>query len=260
MNHAIHNQSTMLRDKLGIDTPRTDQLNPRTSIIFLIVDLILLVLNFYFHYLIRRMISRKDTKKVTLITQTLLKCYSVIVPSSFLIVFIYLNIILRYTYPPSEAIGEWFCFVYEYFAHTTGLYLGSFTLFTAGMKYWFIVDNAKAKSFGEEKAKSIFSMLHLGVPFTMAAFNSLSNGKRDQIYVVNICWGDNSSGIPDPADDIICSNRQYEIANYLGESAEPYVEPILRITCGSITVLYIMICSNVGELILYGLMFKYLNR
>ena len=103
-------------------------------------------------------------------------------------------------------------------------------------------------------------MLHLAIPLTMAAFNSLSNGNRDQIYVVNICWGNNSTGIPDPADDIVCSNRQYEVVYYLGENVGQYVEPMLRIICGSITVLYIMICSNLGELILYGLMFRYLNR
>jgi hypothetical protein len=167
---------------------------------------------------------------------------------------------LRYTYPPSEAIGEWFCFVYEYFANVTGLYLGAFTFFTAGMKYWFIVDFTKAKSFGEKKAKAIFLMLHLGIPIIMAALNSLSNGNKDQIYDVNICSGNIHSDTSNQTSDILCSDRRYEIAHYLGENAGYYVEPMLRIVCLGNTVLYVSFCSNVVEFILYALMFRYLNR
>ena len=102
-----------------------------TSIIFFTIDMIILCAHCYFHRLIRRMIQRKDSKKANVsIIQSLLSCYSVIVPFTFSIVFMYLNIVLEYINPPSEMIGEWFCFAYEYFAHSTGLYLGTFSIFT----------------------------------------------------------------------------------------------------------------------------------
>ena len=128
------------------------------------------------------MVFRKDRKNSQVIIQNLLACYSILVPITFFIVFLYLNIVLEYTHPPSETFGEWFCFAYEYFAHATGIYLGAFSLFTAMMKYWFIVDNARSKSFGEEKGRTIFLILHLTIPLMIAALNSISNGQKDHIY------------------------------------------------------------------------------
>jgi hypothetical protein len=217
------------------------------------------------------MVRRKDTKKQHVIIKNLLWCYSVIVPLTFLIVFIYINILLNHTYQPSEFIGEWFCFVYEYFAHWSGCYLGAFSLFTAGMRYWFIVENAKAKSFGEKKARAIIMATHLALPIVMAALNSVSNGNRDHIYVVNLCWAQPShqpvnvsNSTADVVDDdsvsFLCFNRRYEIAEYLGENASYYLEPMLRIICGSISVFYILFCSNMGEFLLYARIFSYLNK
>ena len=246
-------------------------LSVRASRVFLVLDAILLVFNFYFHYLIKRMVLRKDSKKGHVIIKNLLSCYSVIVPLTFFVMFIYINILLNYTYPPSEFVGEWFCFLYEYFAHSSGLYLGAFSLFTAGMRYWFIVENAKAKSFGEEKATTVFLTSHMALPIIMAALNSLSNGDRDHIYVVNLCWAqppeplvnvNNSTEdvVGDDTVSFLCFNRRYEIAEYLGENASYYLEPMLRIICGSISVFYMLFCSNMGELLLYARMFRYLNK
>ena len=241
-----------------------------TSLVFLTIDFLILCSHCYFHRLIKRMISRKDSKKNNAcIIQTMLSCYSLIVPFTFLTVFIYLNMILQYLYPPSEIFGEWFCFVYEYFAHTTGLYLGTFSLFTAAMKYWFIVHNAKAREYGEEKAKKLFMLLHLALPILMAAVNSVSNGNKDQIYVVNICWKEppqefqgniTSSEITGIHERFLCLDRNYDITAYIGENASNYIVPILRVGCGSISFFYILFCSNMGELIIYGLIFKYLNK
>ena len=138
-------------------------LSSTISFIFLTIDLFNIFCHFYFHNLIRRMILRKDCNKTNVsIIQNLLSCYSMIVPLTFSVVFVYLNVVLQYIYPPSEIFGEWLCFVYEYFAHSTGLYLGTFSLFTAGMKYWFIVFNAKARLYGEEKVKKWFFDITFG--------------------------------------------------------------------------------------------------
>ena len=240
-----------------------------TSMIFLITDLVILCFHCYFHHLIRRMILRKDSKKANVsIIQTLLSCYSLIVPFTFTIVFTYLNLILPFASSASEVFGGWFCFAYEYFAHSTGLYLGTFSLFTAGMKYWFIVHNAKARVYGEEKAKRQFWILHLFLPFFMAAMNSVSNGNKDQIYVVNICWKDPPNQVylnatieeASLTDRFLCRDRSYDLQAYIGENASNYVEPLFRSICGSISVFYILFCSNMGEFIIYWMIFKYLNR
>ena len=255
--------------KTGIENDG-HHLDTKISIILFATDLSFLIPNFYFHYLIYRMVFRKDRKNSQVIIQNLLACYSILVPiTTFFNVFLYLNIVLQYAHPPSEAFGEWFCFAYEYFAHATGIYLGAFSLFTAMMKYWFIVDNARSKSFGEEKGRNIFLILHLTIPLMIAALNSISNGQKDHIYVVNICWGHpisknevrNSNTTQDNESmDMLCSNQQYQTRYYLGETTSYYLDPLLRLICGSINMFYFLFCSNMCELILYALVYRYLNR
>ena len=237
--------------------------------VFIGTDAVSLILNIYFHYLIYRMTLRKDLKNSKGTTSKLLMCYSIFTPITFLVVFVYLDIIMQYAYPPSVSFGEWFCFAYEFFAHAASKYIASFSMFTALMKYWFIVENAKAKCFGEEKVKTIFLIVHLITPIVIAALNSISNGEKDLFYLVNICWSQpilstqstNSSVLDEyGAMDILCSNRHYQTTYYLGETASHYLDPLFRIICGSLGIFQALLCSNLCELILYAFLYKYLNR
>ena len=237
--------------------------------VFIGMDAVSLILNIYFHYLIYRMTLRKDLKNVQGTTSKLLVCYSILIPITFLLAFTYLNIIIRYTYPPSEFFGEWFCFVYEFFVHASCTYIATFSMFTVMMKYWFIVENAKAKSFGEEKGKTAFLILHLIIPIVIAALNSISNGEKDLHYLVNICWSqpiaNSKTNISSPLDeyggmDILCYNRNYQTSYHLGETASYYLDPLFRMICGSLCIFQALFCSNLFELILYAFLYKYLNR
>ena len=231
--------------------------------------MISLILNIYFHYLIYRMTLRKDLKNSQGTTSKLLVCYSIFIPITFLLAFMYLDIIIPYTYPPSEFLGEWFCFVYEFFVNASCTYIATFSMFTVMMKYWFIVENAKAKHFGEEKGKTAFLVIHLIVPIVIAVLNSISNGEKDLHYLVNICWSQpiansettNSSVLHEYAGmDILCYNRHYQTKYYLGETASYYLDPLLRMICGSICIFQALFCLNLFELILYAQLYKYLNR
>ena len=237
--------------------------------LFIVTDVISLILNIYFHYLIYRMTLRKDLKNLQGTTSKLLVCYSILIPITFLLAFTYLNIIVQYTYPPSEFFGEWFCFVYEFFVHASCTYIATFSMFTVMMKYWFIVENAKAKSFGEEKGKTAFLILHLIIPIVIAALNSISNGEKDLHYLVNICWSQpivnseptNSSVLEEHGGmDILCYNRNYQTSYHLGQTASYYLDPLFRMICGSLCIFQALFCSNLCELILYAFLYKYLNR
>ena len=237
--------------------------------IFIGTDMISLLLNIYFHYLIYRMTLRKDLKNSQGTTSKLLVCYSIFIPITFLLAFMYLDIIIPYTYPPSEFLGEWFCFVYEFFVNASCTYIATFSMFTVLMKYWFIVENAKAKSFGEEKGKTAFLTLHLIIPIVIAALNSTCNGEKDFHYLVNICWSqpiaNSKTNISSALDeyggmDILCYDRNYQTSYYLGETASFYLDPLFRMICGSLGIFQALFCLNLFELILYALLYKYLNR
>ena len=205
------------------------------------------------------MIHREKDKKSHVFMKNLLECYAVIVPVTFVIVFAHVNIFLKYTFPPSEVLGDWYCFAYELFSHAAGMYLGVFSLFTAGMKYLFIVKHAQVKRFGEEKASTIFLTSYLVIPIIISVLNAASNGNVDLLFWVNNCWG-HQPKTESEEYDMFCYHRQYQTAKYFGENASYYLDPILRTTCGSLGIFYVIFFSNMTELILYFMLFKYLNR
>ena len=178
----------------------------------------------------------------------------------------YVHIILRYTSTPSHVFGDGFCYAYEIFAHSGGMYVGAFSLFTAIVKYWFIVYNAESKRVGEKKIKIIFTVAYCVIPIIMALMNSLSNGKNDQNMWVNRCWrkmpeqGDPDNTTSEGSNDFFCFNKEYDIADYVGTDASNFLIPILRGTCGSVKILYAVFFSNIAELIIYFLIFRSLNR
>ena len=117
--------------------------------------------------------------------------------------------------------------------------------------------------------RTVFLIIHLITPITIAALNSISNGERDLHYLVNICWSQsmsmheigNSSVLDDPGGmDMFCTNRHYQTTYYLGAAASHYMDPFLRMICGSISIFQAIFCSNLCELFVYALLYKYLNR
>ena len=247
-----------------------NQMSPTLSLAFLIMDMIILMPICYFHYLIKCMVRREKEKKGHVIIKNILACYSIIVPVVFILCFIYVDVVLRYAYPPFQIFGNWFCHGYGIFAHSGGMYIGAFSFFAAVVKYWFIVHNVAAKQFGEGKARNMFTALYLTIPIVMAMLNSISTGNLDQNMWVNLCWGLKNRNV---VDDIsyksvldhlgsffLCNDRRYEISQHVGVTASYYIIPILRFICVTTKILYLAFFSNLGELIIYILIFRYLNR
>ena len=233
---------------------------------FLIFDFTILIPVGYFHHLINCMIKREKEEKGHGLIKNLLDCYVIIVPFVFFTCMTYIHIILRYTSTPAHVFGDGFCYAYEIFAHSGGMYVGAFSLFTAIVKYWFIVCNAKSKHVGETKIRNIFTICYCTIPIIMATMNSLSNGNTDPVMWVNLCWRktptenakNNLTIVAD--DDFFCNNKKYEIEDYVGATFSEYLTPVLRGTCRSVKILYAIFFSNIVELVIYFLIFRYLNR
>ena len=242
-------------------------LSPETGYIFLVIEVALLVPMCFFHYLIWKMIKREKKKKKTQnLIKNLLSCYVFIVPITFLLVFVYINILTKYVNPPKLIRGHWFCAIFESLSHATIVYIGGFSVFVACIKYWFIVHSANAINFGEKLAKNIFLKLHLIIPTTLACLNSVSNGKIDQIFWVDHCWSYTTSSenmnddIYEKIRNLFCVSREYEITNFFGEKSKTVITTILRAICGSVKTFYLLFLSNLLEFTLYVLIFRYLNR
>ena len=218
------------------------------------------------HYFLKSMINREKKKGQNLVKH-LLSCYAVIVPITFNLIGIYLNILTRYSHPPWIISGHWFCVAFEGFCHTAIVYIGGFSLFVAVIKYFFIVHSGKAINFGENKARKICLISHLVFPIIMGALNSISNGRVDQLFWIDHCWSHqgwrfnhlnmtNSEKI----GTLFCINREYEISDIFGENLKDVITKFLRVVCGGVKVTYLIFLSNILEVIIYVLIFKYLNR
>ena len=258
----------MNASRVILNSSATDLLlSPLAHYSFLAIDIILIIPKLYFHFLKRAMLNRENKKKGQNLMKNLLKGYVWTVPTSFLVIAIYINVLTAYLEPPSLWIGVWFCSVFEVIGHINIVYIGGFSLWAALIKYWFIVHNKKATNFGEAKARKILLVSHIVVPVTLSSLNSISNGRRDQIFWVDHCWGQTKdlSGIadesePNPFVKLLCFDRNYTLPSYFGENIDDVATKTLRVTCGGLKLLYFIFLSNMIEFFLYFLIFRYLNR
>ena len=267
----LKNQSLMtflsIVKKEDSDRTANSNLNSKLSKTLLALETVWMVGCFYLHYCLYRSTTRKDFRNKIFIIGKLLTCYSLLAPIAVSYGFMYGNIFLTYNYPNSENLGAWFCFTNEYVCHLTIMYLGAFTLFTAAMKYIFIVHNDKAERFGVERIKSKVLILHVVVPITMSALHVISTGNMDPMNGINRCWGNEASDTKNAtvvgthsSTDIFCQDRKYEVSEYVGEQLAEYIEPLLRTMCIGVSSFYIFTTCNMMELVLYFLLFKRLDR
>ena len=251
------------------DSDTHTSISQKLSNTFLILDIAWLVISFYLHLCLYRATTRIDCRKKISMIGNLLTYYSVLAPFTICYGFSYGNFLLPYNYPNSDILGEWFCYVNQYFCRVMIIYIGAFTLFTAAMKYWFIVHNVSAKRFGEERVKHIVLNLHLAVPITIGALHVLSVGNADPVSGLNRCWRVETSPSSnhstaslgtESSADIFCQNRQYQVAHYFGDKAALAVTPILRTICVGVNSFYILTTCNMIELIFYFLLLRRLDR
>ena len=246
-------------------------LQTNTSDLFLIIDIFLLLPLCYFHYLMICMLKRESkARKGQDLIKELLGCYSFMVPITFLGASAYLDIMTRYLNTPILFRGFWFCLSFELYIHVSTIYIGGFSVYVALLKYWRIVHNPTATNYGEHKARKICFVLHLFIPILISILNSVSNGRIDQIFSVDHCWSlkiqDDIMNIhlkksaSEKFNSLFCVDRKYGMEAHFGATIGHNIERILRVLCGSVKIFYLFLLSNIFELIIYILIFKYLNR
>ena len=235
--------------------------------VFLGLDIVLIFNMYISHYKLWLMIKREKRKRGHDMVKNLLASYSIIVPLVFTVLSTYLNILTRYSHPPWIISGHWFCISVEGFCHTSIVYIGGFSLFVAATKYLFIVHHVRAKDFGEAKAIKILTFSHFIFPLVMALLNSSSNGRIDQLFMVDHCWSFQGWRFNNPnmttseqVRSFFCMNREYDISDYFDENLKHTITQMLRVLCVCVKLTYLVLLSNVVETLLYSLIFKYLNR
>ena len=107
--------------------------------LFLILNVGLSIPSCYFHFLIQRMVSREKNKVGETLHGRALAIYAKYAVFAHLWSITNVFGIMSYTYPASEILGSWYCYMVQTGLHFTSAYLGSFSLLIAAMKYWFML-------------------------------------------------------------------------------------------------------------------------
>ena len=236
-----------------------------TSLV-LVLNLSLAIPYMYLDFLIHRMVSREQRKVGETLHGRALAIYAKFMVFAYFWFTINVNGILSYTYPASEVLGSWYCYMVEIVHFGIVAYLGSFSLLIAAMKYWFIVHNAKAKKVGIERSLAIFITIHLSMCIVLPLLNVVSNGDVGLSYWVNKCWGnevrnaDLTISFGKKLGEMFCYFRVYQLDYYIGKRASEYLEPCLRVLCGGLAFFMMLILSNLIELILYVLVLRHMDR
>ena len=179
---------------------------------------------------------------------------------------IHFNVLTRYDRVPEILSVGWFCGIFELAVTHSMLFIGQFSFYTSVLRYWRIVYRPNASEFEERKFKKIIVILHLVIPALLSLLNAISNGKIDQWFFVDHCWSFNSlkesSSVlnSEKLEDFFCVNREYDVAMYFDKDVKNLITSILRGLCGSLKIFHLIFLSNVIEMILYGLITKFLNR
>ena len=127
------------------------------------------------------------------------------------------------------------------------MYVGSFSLFAAVLKYWLIVNSTSAKRYGEERLAGKFMLFYLMIPIIVAILNSLSNGNRDVLPWVNYCWGTTHDPKPTHINEsellncFYCKENQYVTENLLGIESSYSIISLLRTICSGIKIMYVFL-------------------
>ena len=238
----------------------------RFASFFLVLNICLLVPSVYLHFLIVRMVGREKKKVGGTLHGNALAIYAKFVIFTQLMVIININGIMSYIYPASNNVGSWYCYTVEISFHVMGVYTGIFSLLLATMKYWFVVHNEHAKKVGVERSQMVFIIIHILVSTILPLFNAVSNGDVDHYYWVNQCWGNQVGNLEiennfwNIVGEEFCYFRTYQLNYYIGAAASEFWETCLRILCGGVTMFYILLFSNILELIIYLKLFKHIDR
>ena len=239
---------------------------PQFAAIFLILNLSLMIPLAYFNSLVIRMAKREKKKNEQTLLCNILSGYAKVSIFSTFFVIINANGLMSFLYPLSRIFGTWYCYSIEVAFHICGMYIGTLSLLVAGLRYFFIVHHERNHRIGREKKVAKFVVLYIATIFSTSIVNSLSNGKMDQTFWENQCWGHKNeiqtveSGFLNSIPNVLCYNREYEIKDYIGASLSYYFEPMLRFTCGISTLFCLLVLSNGIELILYLTTLKHMDR
>ena len=157
-----------------------------------------------------------------------------------------------FLHPLKDIIGRWFCIFgrFTIYFHFNMLLFHSFIV--ALMRYFFIVHEEKVKKFGKDKTKKVFLFLAISFPIIFLVWGAIENQDIATLIFLNRCYG--------IIDKVFMA--ELTTGKNLGcvFSNGGYLDIILQITCITKGIVFILMCLNVSEAIIYYRIFSHITR
>ena len=92
-------------------------------------------------------------------------------------------------HPLNEVIGDWYCHLASLLIDIHGIFVLSHSMFSAVMRYVFILHHEKVQSYGREKVKRYFLVLYIVNCLLGVIWVRLEGPELSIIQTVNKCFG-----------------------------------------------------------------------
>ena len=239
-----------------------------SSIVFLMINVLGYIMMCYFNWLIKEMVKREEKRKEENMLNRILLCYAFIMPvmMSFFIVFV--NILLSFSYPVSEILGETYCYAFKLLAHIGVVYVGILSLITSIIRYCAIRRKSPMTPKEQQNRKTFFLLLHCLIPPIVSFLNFLTSGVQDGTFWVDRCWGieetnqnqANGEDVFTLIKEKFCYDNEYSVVKYVAVGTADTIESLLRCLCGGVKLVYLMYMTNVIEIFIYFHITRRINR
>ena len=156
---------------------------PLIAFMFLVLKICLLVVTEYLYFKVYRLM-KKENGIIKNITQIF-----VCAQMSFWPFWIFFAASTDFVHPLKEVIGVWYCFVGSFLFYFLGHIITLHSFMSASMRYFFILHREEVDRFGRERAKKLFLILSILMPFLVSLWEVLDGSDLDAMSFINKCNG-----------------------------------------------------------------------
>ena len=231
--------------------------DPVTAIIFLAIMTILIALGIYLHLKVLKMLKKENS-----LLKNLTRNFMIFQLISWPLSVFLLNITNFFHSFPSE-ISQWVCPILWFLIYFFLNLMTSHSLFSALIRYFFIVHNDRVQSWGKERTKKLFEVMSILMPLLVTLWKANDGSELYFLSFLNKCNGKHHKTFLVETSTLNVNKIGFcEIPDY--HEMKDYGEVIIALSknviCLTNAAMMILMGSNLTEGIIYYLTFSHMSR
>ena len=231
--------------------------DPVTASIFLAIMIILIVIGVYLHIKVLKILKKENS-----LMKNLTRNFMISQLISWPLMAFLISITNFFHSFPSE-ISQWICPITWFLLYFCLNLMTMHSFFSALIRYFFIVHNERVQSWGKEKAKKLFEILSIMMPFLVTLWKANDGSELDTFSPFNKCYGKHHKTFLVETSTLNVLKKNFcEIPDYheMKDYGEVIVAFSKNVICLTSTATMLIMGSNLSEGIIYYLLFSHMGR